>query len=84
MSDGFARAQREWENASPPDWTGEVLAVRTCDHVRVRVVTNSLGFDVDYDDECGWQGEAEVSFTSSEEEWCCPECGHVHRTRPSG
>jgi hypothetical protein len=63
----FARAQRAYDNAEPPDWDGEGVEYKECDAVIQRVVTNALGADEAYwtCPECG----TEHADDAEAEEW---------------
>lgn len=64
---GFARAQREWDNAEPPDWDGVYPLNRDCEEQ-----------DEDTGDVCGWSGRVDVYYTKTEEHWTCPGCSTEH------
>lgn len=73
--DGFAAAQRAYENAEPPDWAGVSTEARDCEEVTTRTVTNSLGFEEDVDEECDFSGKVDVYYTKTTEQFTCPKCG---------
>ena len=78
MRDGFAAAQRAWDNAEPPDWTGYEVAHRECDNEWEVEGENSLGFYEDQTVTCDFGGDVDVYYDNREETWTCPTCAHTH------
>lgn len=56
-----------------------------CGWITPRIVTNSIGAEVDIDEECDFEGD--VSDPDLEPDgtfwWSCPTCGHEHHVDPA-
>ena len=57
---------------------------RSCGWTRSGTVLNVLGYEVDYDDTCEFEGDVEVETVDDGTfYWDCPVCGHEHHVDPA-